>query len=64
MEEVWPIADSSGMTREDERYLSELSLAADVPALRLWWLLVFKDISVLNDFERERLAIIVHSRRT
>ncbi len=52
--------DTSGMSTEDERYLTALAIAADVPAWKLWWMLVFKDLSVWNAFERERLAIIVH----
>ncbi len=59
----WPLSDTSGLTREDERYLTTLAIAADVPAWKLWWALVFSDRSVWNDFERQRLQIIMHNRR-
>jgi hypothetical protein len=45
------------MSREDERYLSSLAIAADVPMFRLWYALTFTDRSALCAHEWQRLRL-------
>lgn len=48
--------DTSGMTPEDEDRLGWVSLIAGIECWQAWWILVFRDLSVIGPEARDRFG--------
>jgi hypothetical protein len=61
----WPLADTSGLALEDERWLSMTATLTNIDAWRLWWFYVHRDASALTKTELHVLGkLILDDRRS